>query len=171
MVTEDEALWISRNRLPGEPGGDELTRWRNSMPPAEPERKPRGLDTAPAPEVDWAAVIRGALKAERSIMSEIVGKALGQYGDELFSEIEVAIATAVDQLRTELRAEIEQLRSELSGRIDSTQTHGAELRAELEKVIARKRARKAAKPNGEGVVTSCPVLQLPAPNSDAHGTQ
>jgi len=32
MVTLEEALWISRNRLPGEPA-DELASWRAARPP------------------------------------------------------------------------------------------------------------------------------------------
>jgi hypothetical protein len=116
-------------------------------------------------QIDWAAVIRGALKGERAHVLEVVGQALGEYGDGLLGDVETMIAQAADQVRAELRVEFARQLDGLRGQIH---TQGNELRAELEKIIAKKaRARtKGAKPNGER-------LLLPAPNGngDAHGPQ
>jgi hypothetical protein len=86
---------------------------------------------------------------------EIVGQALGQYGDELLGDIEGMIAAAVNQLRTEFAGQL----NELSARIDLAHTQGAELRTQLETIIERKKRR--AKPNGSR-------LLLPGPNGNAH---
>jgi hypothetical protein len=104
------------------------------------------------------------LKAERSTMVEIVGQALGGYGDGLLDEVETMIAATAAELREEFARQIDQLRAELSGRIDLVHTQGTELRPELEKIIAKKRRARAARSNGS-------ALLLPAPNGDAHGTQ
>jgi hypothetical protein len=157
MVTLKETTRIASRCLPEEPGGDELASWRAAWPPPEPERRPRGLDTMP---IDWAGVIRGAIRGERAHVLEIVGRALA--GTDIIAEIE----QMVDQVRTELRAEfagqIDQLRNELFAQIDSAHTQGNELRAQLEAVIAKKkRARTKA-------------LLLPAPNGNGnaqHGPQ
>src|SRR5213080_3678831 len=123
VVTLEEAMAISERRLPGEPE-DPLADWRASRPPPEPKRETRNLDTAPAPQIDWSGVIRQALKAERSIMFEIIGSAIG---DETLGEVEQLIAQAINEVRTELRREMEQLRC----RID---TQGSELRGQLEQI-------------------------------------
>jgi hypothetical protein len=161
-MTLEEAEAIARGRTADEPAEDWLASWRRTRPRPEPARKQRSLDTMPQPaqEVDVAFVIRAALKAERSVMSEIVGGALGEYGnqlaDELLGQVERMIAATAAELRDEFSRQIDQLRAELSGRIDSTQTHGA---AQLDEIIAkRRRARTAAKPNGNGS-----TLLLPAP--------
>jgi hypothetical protein len=159
VVTLEEAMHISDHLLPGEPGSDELARWQAQRPQPEPPKRERGLDIAPAPQIDWAAIINGAIRGERAHMVEAIGQAIGQYGDELLTEVEGMIAQAIDQLRTELRAEfanqVDQLRNELSGQIN---TQGNELRAQLQEIIAKKkRARTKASP-----------LQLPAPNGNAH---
>src|SRR5262249_187831 len=120
-------------------------------PPAESVRRERGLDTRQAPPpVDWAAVIRGALRGERGVLAEAFGGALGEYGDGLFDEVETMIGAVAAELREEFARQIDQLRGEFSNRVDLVHTQGAELRAELEKVIARKRRVKAAKANGAG---------------------
>jgi hypothetical protein len=119
-------------------------------PPPEPERKPRGLDTAPAPQIDWAAVINGAIRGERAHMVEAIGQAIGQYGDELLGEVEAMIAAAVNQLRTEFAGQL----NELSARIDLSHTQGAELRAQLETIMKRRTKPRlllpAPVPNGNG---------------------
>ena len=151
-MTLEEAMRIASH--PGEPGGDELARWQAHRPQPQPPKRPQSLDTAPP--IDWAAVIHGAIRGERAHVLEVVGQALGEYGNEVVAEVEQMTAQAIDQLRTELRAElasqVDQLRSELSGQI----TQGNELRAlraQLEEIIAKKtRARR---------------LQLPGSNGDA----
>jgi hypothetical protein len=118
----------------------------------------------PAPEqIDLAAVIRGAILGERAHMTEAIGGAIAEYGDGLgdsiIADVEAMIAATAAELRDEFARAIDQLRIELSGRIDSTQTHGAELKAELDKIIARRKRARAAKPDD-------PLL-LPAPLADA----
>jgi hypothetical protein len=162
----EEAERIARNYLPDEPRQDDLTAWRRSRPRPEPKRETRGLDTAPAePPIDWAAVIRGAILGERAHMTEAIGGAIAEYGNELgdsiIADVERMIAATAAELRDEFSRQINQLRAELSGRIDSTQTHGAELKAQLDEIIARRRRARAAKPNGGS------LLQLPAPNGHA----
>jgi hypothetical protein len=158
-VTLEEAEYIARNYLPDEPRPDEIASWRASQPRPEPARRERGLDTMPAPpEIDWALVIRQAILGERAFLTEAIGGAIAEYGDGLgdgiIADVERMIAATAAELREEFSRQIDQLRAELSGRIDSTQTHGAELKAELEKIIARRRRTKTAKPSG---------LLLPAP--------
>jgi hypothetical protein len=161
VVTLEEALRIDRSRLPEEGPEDPLASWRASKPLPEPVKAPRGLDTAPP--IDWASIIRATVKAERAFLTDIVGRALAEYGNDVIAEVETMITAAVDRLRAELHVELanqlDQLRSELFGRIDSVHTQGDELRAQLEEIIAKKkRARKA-------------LIQLPAPNGDAQRPQ
>jgi hypothetical protein len=155
----EEAEWIARNRLPDEPSEDEVASWQAHRPRPEPRRETRSLDTAPAPpQIDWADVIRRAILAERSVMSEIVGSAIGEIRNETLDEVEGMIAAAVNQLRAELRVEFSRQLDGLRGQIDA---QGNELRSRLEEVIAKKRRTKdAAKPNGS-------LLQLRPPNGDA----
>jgi hypothetical protein len=87
---------------------------------------------------------------------EVVGQALGTYGNEVVAKVETMIAQAVDQVRTELRAELANQLDRLRSQIDSVHTQGNELRAQLEEIIAKK---KRARPKA--------LLQLPAPNGDA----
>jgi hypothetical protein len=158
-----EAEWIARNYLPDEPRQDEIENWRNAQPRQEPKREEGKLDTMQAPEqIDWADVIRRAILAERAIMSEIIGEAIGEIQNQTLDETERLIAQAADQIKNELREEIGQMREEFFKRLDLVRGQGVELRAELEKIAKRKRAR-AAKPNGsEGS-----PLMLPAPFADA----
>jgi hypothetical protein len=159
VVTEEEALFISRNFLPGEPGGDELANWRANRPPREPARHERGLDTMPAPPpIDWADVIKRAIRAERSVMSEIVGSAIGEVRNETLDETEQLIAQAAEQIKSGLRAEIDQMRVECFKRLDLVRGQGVELQAELDKIIAKKRRAKAAKANGEHLLLPAPPL-------------
>jgi hypothetical protein len=123
-----------------------------SRPRPEPRREERRLDTAVP--VDWALVIRQALLGERAHMVEAVRQAMGEHGNGLLDEVEAMIAATAHQLREEFAEQLAQLRAELSGRIDSTQTHGAELKAQLDAVIARRKRTKAAKPS---------AFLLPAP--------
>jgi hypothetical protein len=100
-------------------------------------------------------------------MVEIVGQALGEYGnqhgDELLAEVRQLTEAAGNQLREEFTHELNQLRNEIAIQGDRINTHGAELKAQLDEIIARKRrARTAAKPNGNGS-----ALLLPAPLADA----
>jgi hypothetical protein len=171
-MTLQEAERIARELLPGEPGGDALASWRASMPRPEPAKPARGLDTAPA--IDWALVIRMALKSERAHVLEVVGAALGENNNDILDQVEALIAQAADQIKSELRAEfakqIDGLRAELAA---GFAIHGAKLRSELEAIIAAKKARRAraqaAKPNGS---TSSEHLLLPAPNgSNGDGRQ
>jgi hypothetical protein len=169
MVTLEEAMYIANNRLPDEPGEDEIASWRSMRPQQEPTRRERGLDTMAAPPpIDWALVIRQAILGERAFLTEAIGGALAEYGDglgdELIAQVESMIAATAAELREEFSRQIDQLRAELSGRIDSTQTHGAELKAELDKIVARRRRTKAAKPNGE-LYSGDPFL-LPPPLAD-----
>jgi len=160
-MTLEEAMHIASNRLPEEPE-DALTNWQAARPPPEPPKRPRGLDTSP---VDWPAEIRKAASRERALIVEAVGQALGEHGNAIIGEVEQMIAAAVDQVRSELRAEFAGQISELSARIDLAHTQGNELRAQLEEIIAKKRRAKAAKPNGSR-------LLLPGPNGNAqHGPQ
>ena len=166
-MTLEEAMHIASHRLPEEPREDEIANWRASRPVPEPAKRTRSLDTAPAaPQVDWAAVINGAIRGERAHMVEAVGQAIGTYGNDVIAEVEQMIAAAVEQLRAEFAAQIERVANEFSGQMDLVHTQGAELRAQLEEVIAKKKRTKAAKANGEH-------LLLPSPNGsgDAHGTQ
>jgi hypothetical protein len=93
--------------LPEEGLADSLAAWRR---PVEPPKRERGLDTAPAPQVDWSAVIHGALKAERWLLTEAFGGALGETRNEIRDEFEAAI----EKLRVEMRADVDRLRAEFS---------------------------------------------------------
>jgi hypothetical protein len=152
-----EAERISRERLPTEPREDWLESWRRTMPKPEPERRARGLDTAPpAQEVDWSSIIRRAILSERSFMVEAVGGALGEVRNEVLDEVEQLIAQAVEQIKSDLRAEVAGQLAQLRSQAD---TLGGELRAALEKIIARKQRARAARANGNGS-----TLLLPGPN-------
>jgi hypothetical protein len=107
-------------------------------------------------------VIRGALLGERVVWTEAVGQALAEYGDELGDSIIDDVRGMIEAAVAELRDEFAKQIDELSGRIDSTQTQGAELKAELDKIIARRRRAKAAKANGERLPSGEPLL-LPSP--------
>jgi hypothetical protein len=170
-MTLEEAEYIARNRLPGEPPVDPVASWRANKPPPEPAREPQKLDTMPAPQIDWALVIRQALLGERAHMVEAVGQAIGEHGNGLLGEIETMIAATAAELREEFARAIDQLRSELSGRIDSTQTHGAELKAQLEVLLAKRRRAKAAKPNGSALLLPAPALAdaTLAPGANGNG--
>jgi hypothetical protein len=96
-MTLEEAMHIATHRLPGEPREDEVAAWRASRPPREPAKRERLLDTTPpAPQIDWAAVINGAIRGERAHMVEAVGEAIGEYGNGLLGEVEQTIAAAVE---------------------------------------------------------------------------
>ena len=99
-------------------------------------------------------------------MVEAIGGAIGEVRNETLDEIEGMIAAAADQIKNELRAEIEQMRFEFFKRLDLVRGQGVELKAELDKILARKRRAKAAKPNGEGLYSGDPLL-LPPPLADA----
>jgi hypothetical protein len=154
----DEAKRIARTRLADEPADDWLTSWRRTMPAPEPKREERKLDTM---QIDWPAEIRAAVARERAFMTEVIGQALAEYGDGIITEIEQKIAAAADRVRADLRAEFAQAIGLLRRQID---TQGSELRAELEKIIAKRRRAKAAATSNE---TFAP-LQLPAPNGNGH---
>jgi hypothetical protein len=144
VVTLEEAERIARTRLPEEPGEDWLASWQAARPQPEPPKEPRKLDTSP---VDVAAVVRGAIRAERSFTSEVTGLALGQVRNEIFD--------AVDDEIAKLKAEVERLRAEFA-QADALR----ELRAELKEIkdLLAKRARPS----------KAPAPQLPAPaNGDA----
>jgi chorismate mutase len=163
-MTLEEAMAINDRLLPGEPGGDEIARWQACRPQPEPARQQRGLDTAPAPQVvDWALVIRQALLGERAHMTEAIGEALGEHGNKLLDESRDDDRGGCNQLRAEHAEQLDQLRAQ----IDLAHTQGAELRAELENIIAKRKRAKAAKANGE----ARPLLQLPNPNGDATHSQ
>jgi hypothetical protein len=117
------------------------------------------------PEIDWADIIRRAILAERSIMSEVIGSAIGEINNETLDEVETLIAKAADQIKCELRAEIDQMRVEFFKRLDLVRGQGVELRTELEKIGGAKRRRARSKPNGE--LDSGDPLLLPAPLADA----
>jgi hypothetical protein len=163
----EEAECIARCRLPEE-GPDPLADWRASMPSREaPKREERKLDTMPTaePEIDWADIIRRSILAEWSIMSEIVGSAIGEINNQLLDQVEQLIAKAADQIKNELRAEVDQMREEFFKRLDLVRGQGVELKAELEKISSKRKRAKAAKANGEGY--SGDPLLLPAPLADA----
>jgi hypothetical protein len=159
MVTLEEAMGISERRLPEEPGEDWLESWQAARPQPEPPKQPRKLDTAPP--VDWAAEIQKAVDRERRILTEATGTALAEIRDDALDEVEKLIAAAVEQLRAEFSGQLAQLRCQ-------TDTLGGELKAQLEKIIARKRRAKAAKTNGSnhGLPSGEPLL-LPGLNGDA----
>jgi hypothetical protein len=95
-------------------------------------------------------------------MSQAIGGAIAEYGDGvgdgIIADVERMIAATAAELKEEFARQIAELKAELSGRIDSTQTQGAELKAELDKIIARRRRAKAAKPNGEHLLLPAPAL-------------
>jgi hypothetical protein len=134
-MTLEEAEGIARE----EPAVDELAKWRASMPKPEPVKPARGLDTAPAPQVDWSAVIRGALKAERALLTEATGGAVGEACNEVRAEFEAAL----EKVRVEMRAESERLRAEFSTarEIQTLRTELAEIKA-----LLTARSRKPAAP-------------------------
>jgi hypothetical protein len=155
-MTFEEAMAISERRLPGEPPEPD---WRASRPAPEPKRRARGLDTAPQPEVDIAYVIRGAILAERSVMVEIVGQALGEYCNGILDQVETMIGAVAAEIREDFGRQIDQLRAELLGWIDEMANEsaanvalihgqGERLKAQLEAVIAKKTRANAAKTNG-----------------------
>jgi hypothetical protein len=161
-MTLEEAEWIARNRLPDEPRADEITAWRASQPRPGPKRETRGLDTMPMPaEIDWADVIRRAILAERSVMSEVIGEAIGEVNNSTLDEVETLIAKTADQLREE----INQMRVEFFKRLDLVRGQGVELRAEIEKIAAKKRRARstAASPNGSGSTSCCLPHRWPMP--------
>jgi hypothetical protein len=167
----EEAERIARSYLPDEPRQDDLAAWRASRPRPEPKREPRRLDTQPAaPPIDLAAVVRGALLGERSLMTEAFGEALGEYGNGLLDQVEGMIAATAAGLHEDLSRQIDQLRAELSARIDEMASEsaanvalihgqGERLKAQLEAVIAKKTRARAARPNGGS------LLSLPAPTN------
>jgi hypothetical protein len=168
MVTLEEAMAIASHRLPEEPG-DALTSWQAMRPRPEPEPRPVRVD------IDWASIIRNSLRGERAHVLEVVGQALGQYGDGLLGEVETMIAAAANQLRAEILAElanqVDHLRAELAAQSDHFQAeftaHGARLRSESEEAIAAKKAR-GRKARG----TPCDgFVPLGTANGDAHGPQ
>jgi hypothetical protein len=186
-MTLEEAEAIARGRrLDSEPAEDWLKSWHRTMPTPEPRREPRGLDT------DIAAVVRTALKGERELLTEATGQAIGEVRDEIFDEIERLITQAVDKLRvelciefsrqlealrlradtqsTDLRAATDQMRDEFFKRLDLVRGQGTELRAELEKIAARKRrARSAAASPGSTLLPPAPLAGASlAPNG--HGS-
>jgi hypothetical protein len=172
-MTLEEAEFIARNYLPDEPRADDLTAWRASRPPAEPARRERGLDTMPAaPEqIDWALVIRQVIRAERSIMSEIIGEAIGEVNNSTLDEVETLIAKAADQIKNELREEIGQMREEFFKRLDLVRGQGVELHARLDE-ISKKRRTRAAKPNGSPLMLPAPAdAELSPKGSNGDGRQ
>src|SRR5262249_14568160 len=112
-MTLEEAMAISERRLPGEPPEAD---WRASRPSPEPKRQARGLDTGRQPEIDWSYVICQAIRASRAEQSEVIGQALGEYGnqlaDDLIAEVRQLIEAAVEGLRTELTQKIDELHSD-----------------------------------------------------------
>jgi hypothetical protein len=144
LVTLEEAERIARERLPEEPGDDWLASWQATRPVPEPVKPPRGLDTA---QVDVAAVVRSALRAERAFTSEVTGLALGEIRNEILDAVDAEVA--------KLKAEIDKLRGEVS-QANELRDLRAELREIKEILAKRTRAPKT------------PALQLPAPaNGDA----
>jgi hypothetical protein len=148
-MTLEEAEWIARNRLPDEPREDKVATWRASRPRPEPARRERGLDTMPAePPIDWALVIRQAILGERAFMNEAIGGAIAVYGDGLgdsiIADVERMIAATAAELKEEFARQIAELKAELSGRIDSTQTHSAEVKAEVGKILRPEAARQGS---------------------------
>jgi hypothetical protein len=173
-MTLEEAEWIARNHLPDEPRPDEISSWRASRPRPEPVRHERGLDTMPAEPVDWSAVIRGVVRAERDLMTEAIGGALAEYGDGLgdsiIADVERMIAATAAELKEEFARQIAELKAELSGRIDQTQAHSAEVKAEVEKILARRKRTKAAKANGEHLLLPPPLADASlAPGANGNG--
>jgi hypothetical protein len=159
VVTLDQAMHFANNRLPEEGPADELANWRRSMPPPEPKREERKLDTM---QVDVRAEIEKAVARERFLLVEATGQALAEYGDQLASEFEALLAQAADKLRAEFAGQLAQMRSQAD-------TLGGELEAALEKIIERKKRAKAAaaKRNHGADLNTAPPLQLPAPNGHA----
>jgi hypothetical protein len=131
----NEATHIANNRLPEEPAEDWLASWRKSMPRPEPVKASHGLDT----QVDWSGVIHNALKAERGLLTEATGMAIGEVRNELGDEFDAAI----EKLRGEMRAEADRLRAEFSQAREL-----ADLRTQLAeiKTLLTARSRKAAPP-------------------------
>jgi hypothetical protein len=173
-VTIEEAMAIYERRLPEEPREDWVAAWRASRPLPEPTKRAQRLDTTPAQAIDWSLIIRQALLGERSFLVEAFGGALGEVRNALLDEIETVIAQAISELRTEFAEQINQLRTallaelanridqladEFSGQVDLIHSQGDQLRSQLEHIIAKKARTKRN------------LLQLPAPNGDAHGPQ
>ena len=80
-------------------------------------------------------------------MTEAVGQAIGEYSNGILDETEAMIAATAAELREDFSWQIDQLRAELSGQVDLVHTQGAETRAEVEKILARRRRAKSAKPS------------------------
>jgi hypothetical protein len=139
----EEAERIARERLPEEPGQDWLANWRKSTPRPESVKEPQRLDTEPADAIDWSDVIHRALKAERGLMTEATGRALGEVREEIRDEVDAAI----EKLRAEMRAEADRLREQFSQANEL-----AALRVQLAeiKTLLTARARKAPPPQLPG---------------------
>jgi hypothetical protein len=180
-MTLEEAMAISEHRLPGEPPEAD---WRTSRPRREPARRERGIDTAPAPDpIDWALVIRGAIKAERSIMSEVIGSAMGEYvnqqADELLAEVRQLIASAVEELRAEFTRQLDQLRedftaqaTELFESVALISTESQRLRSQMDAINLKKaRARARSKANGNGSADALPLADASLAQHHEHGPQ
>jgi hypothetical protein len=137
-MTLEEAERIARERLPEEPAEDPLADWRKSMPRPEPEKTSQSLDTA---QVDWSLIIHQALKAERALLTEATGSALGEVREELRDEF----AAAIEKLRAEFRAEVDRLRAEFSQarEVQSLRVELAEIKTLL---TARSRRATPAQP-------------------------
>jgi hypothetical protein len=166
-MTLEEAMAISEHRLPGEPPEAD---WRASRPRPEPRREERKLDTMPAaPEIDSALVIRQAILAERSVMSEVIGEAIGEVNNQTLDEVEQLIAQAAGQIKTELREEIGQMREEFFKRLDLVRGQGAELKTELDKIVARRKRARAAKPEGSPLMLPAPLADAPGLNGNGDG--
>jgi hypothetical protein len=79
----------------------------------QPAKRQRGLDTKPAPEVDWSAVIAAACRAERAHTSALLTELLIQLQDDIAERVRAEIeahqqkttltklADSVDQLRAD----------------------------------------------------------------------
>jgi hypothetical protein len=57
--------------------------------------KEQKLENKADDELDWV-LLTSVLKAERASMTEVVGEALGVYGNQLFAEIETMVEQMID---------------------------------------------------------------------------
>jgi hypothetical protein len=135
-----------------------------------------------APQVDWALVIRQTILGERAHMTEAIGGAIAEYGDELgdsiVADVERMVAATAAELREEFSRQIDQLRAELAEQgnelfasVATVHGQGERLKAQLEAVTAKKTRARAAKPNGsngEHLLLPAPAASL-APGVNGNG--
>jgi hypothetical protein len=111
-------------------------------------------------------------------MAEIVGGALGEYGnqlaDELLAEVRQLIEAAVEGLRAEFKRELDELRSDFTAQttelfesVALISTESQRLRSQIDAVVAKKtRTRSKAASNGGDALPLADASLAPRINGD-----